>query len=434
MQTRFSDAQRADPDIREAEGILRSCVHCGFCTATCPTYVLLGDELDSPRGRIYLIKEMLEGDRPATATVVKHIDRCLSCLGCVTTCPSGVDYMHLIDHARAHIEKTYRRPLADRLMRTALARVLPRAGLFRAGLAAAGIGRRVAPALPARLLAMLALLPVTRRSATRPVAAGVYPASGPRRMRVALLAGCVQNALVPDINAATVRFLTRHGCEVVIARGAGCCGAIAHHLGRPEEARGRAAANIAAWRAVERDGPLDAVIVNASGCGTMVKDYGHLLARDARWSDAAARIAGMTRDVSEIAHALAPTATRAVAMTVAYHSACSLRNGQKITDLPKRLLAGLGFTVATPREDHLCCGSAGTYNILQPEIATALRDRKVAHVEATGSSVIATGNIGCMMQIGSATRLPVVHTVALLDWATGGPAPSALADRDGRGA
>jgi glycolate oxidase iron-sulfur subunit len=428
MQTRFTDAQRADPAIAESESILRTCVHCGFCTATCPTYVLLGDELDGPRGRIYLIKDMLESGGPATATVVTHVDRCLSCLGCMTTCPSGVDYMHLVDHARAHIEQTYQRPLADRLVRALLARVLPHPGRFRLAVRAAALGRALAVAVPARLKPLLALAPKSLPPSGLTATAQLFPAEGERRYRIALLAGCVQDVLDPTINDATIRLLTRHGCEVVVAPGSGCCGALAHHLGRTDESRAAAAANIAAWTAEVEGQGLDAIVVNASGCGTMVKDYGHLLRNDATLAGPAARVAGLARDVSEFV-AMLPLAPAgdAPAVTVAYHSACSLRNGQRITDLPKRLLAQAGFRVLTPAEDHLCCGSAGTYNLLQPAIAGRLRARKAANLERTGAAAIAAGNIGCMVQIAGATKMPVVHTAALLDWATGGPVPPALA-------
>jgi glycolate oxidase iron-sulfur subunit len=433
MQTSFSLAQLADPDIAEADGILRACVHCGFCTATCPTYVLLGDELDSPRGRIYLIKDMLEHERPVTAKLVKHIDRCLSCLSCMTTCPSGVHYMHLVDHARSHIEERYRRPLADRLLRRLLAALLPHPQRFRLALLGAWLARPLAvlqraPGTLGRIGAMLALTP--RRIA--PPGPLEQPqsiaAEGPRRARVALLTGCAQPVLAPEINEATVRLLTRHGVEVVIARGMGCCGALVHHMGQEAPALAAAKANIAAWTAeLERDG-LDAVVINASGCGTTVKDYGFMLRSDPAWADRAARISALAKDVSEFMSelGLAPP-QQASGLRVAYHSACSMQHGQKITTLPKRLLAAAGFQPLDVPEGHLCCGSAGTYNILQPAIAGRLRDRKVANIERLRPDLIATGNIGCMTQIATGTRLPIVHSVELLDWATGGPVPKALA-------
>src|SRR5918992_3768983 len=299
MQTSFTLAQLADPDVRESEKILRACVHCGFCTATCPTYVLLGDELDSPRGRIYLMKEMFENDRPANEQVTKHIDRCLSCLACMTTCPSGVHYMHLVDHGRRHIEETYRRPWPDRLERALLAAVLPRPLLFPLALLGAGLARPLARLLPGRRSGMVALAPRHLPSPSAVDRPQVFAAGGERRARVALLAGCAQQVLAPEINEATIRLLTRHGVEVVIAGGAGCCGALTHHMGKERPALASAWANIAAWtRELEGEG-LDAVVINASGCGTTVKDYGFMLREDEAFADPAARISGLTRDITE---------------------------------------------------------------------------------------------------------------------------------------
>ena len=427
MQTHFSEAQRADPQIAEADRILRSCVHCGFCNATCPTYVLLGDERDSPRGRIYLIKSMLEGGREPSPAVVTHIDRCLSCLACMTTCPSGVNYMRLVDHARRHIEERHRRPAAERLTRSALALVLPRRALFRLALRAAKLARPVTALLPGRLgsMAALATTPVHRPSSVD--RAQSFAAQGARRRRVALLSGCVQPALAPAINEATVRLLTRLGCEVVVARGAGCCGALTHHLGREAAALASARANVKAWAAELEGAGLDAVVVNASGCGSMVKDYGYLLRHDPEWAEPAARIAALAADVCELVRDLGFEGRgTAPGLSVAYHSACSLQHGQKVTAEPVALLGQAGFAVREVAEGHLCCGSAGSYNLLQPELAGRLLKRKVANIEATGAEVVAAGNIGCMVQIARATELPVVHTVELLDWATGGPKPAAL--------
>ncbi len=431
MQTHFTPHQLADPEIASAESILRSCVHCGFCTATCPTYILLGDELDSPRGRIYLIKEMLEGGKAATTTVATHIDRCLSCLGCMTTCPSSVNYMHLVDHARGYIEETFRRPLAERGLREFLARVLPSPGLFRLALIGAKPARLFAALLPRRLRSLLALAPTSFAGPTPEGRAAVYPPRGERRLRVALLIGCVQHVLDPDINAATIRLLTRLGCEVVVSAGSGCCGALTHHLGKSRRARASAKANIAAWtREIEADG-LDAVIVNASGCGTMVKDYGFQFRNDAEWAERASTVSARTRDVTEVLTDLDVAAarrldTRLAAIKVAYHAACSLQHGQGVVDQPPAVLKQAGFDVVEIGEGHLCCGSAGTYNLLQPELAQRLRERKAAHIVATGASVVAAGNIGCITQLSGATAVPVVHTVQLLDWATGGPRPAAL--------
>ncbi len=425
MQTNFSPAQLEDSDTRELAGILRACVHCGFCTATCPTYVLLGDELDSPRGRIYLIKDMLENDRPATEQVVRHIDRCLSCLACMTTCPSGVNYMHLVDHARAHIEKTYRRPWPDRAMRRLLSLVLPRPGLFRWALRGSAIARPFAKVMPARLRTMLDLAPA-RVPAKSPVdRPQVFKAVGTRTRRVALLTGCAQQVLAPSINEATIRLLTRHGAEVVVARGAGCCGALTHHLGQGGHDYARA--NIEAWsREIDGEG-LDAIVVNASGCGTTVKDYGFMFREDEALAKPAAAVSALARDISELMSEIGLSApTVATGQRVAYHSACSLQHGQRVIREPKLLLAKAGFQVVDIPEGHLCCGSAGTYNLTQPVIAGQLRDRKVANIASVVPDIVAAGNIGCMTQIASGTKIPVVHTVELLDWATGGPRPTTL--------
>ena len=434
MKTEFSLTQLADPDIAEADKILRACVHCGFCTATCPTYVLLGDELDSPRGRIYLIKEMLEKDRPPTQEVVKHIDRCLSCLACMTTCPSGVNYMHLVDQARVKIEKDYTRPLTERLLRAVLAWVLPRPGFFRASMILARLGRPLTALLPTstasasptlwrRIRAMLALAPSSLPP--RGAAGGsVFPALGMRRGRVALLQGCAQQVLAPRINQAAINLLTRHGIEVVLVKDEQCCGALTHHLGRDADALARARANITVWTAeAERNG-LDAILMTTSGCGTVIKDYGYMLREDRDFAGPAAKISALAKDITEYLGSIElQPAQQQSDLVIAYHSACSLQHGQKITHAPKELLSKNGFVVKDVPESHLCCGSAGTYNILQPDIANKLRDRKVANIAMVKPDMIAAGNIGCMVQIAGGTSVPVVHTVELLDWATGGPRP-----------
>jgi glycolate oxidase iron-sulfur subunit len=426
MQTSFTLAQLADPDTAESEKILRACVHCGFCTATCPTYVLDGNELDSPRGRIYLIKDMLENDRPATAEVTLHIDRCLSCLACMTTCPSGVHYMHLVDHARAHIQKTYRRPAHERLLRAVLARLLPYPGRFRLALIAALAGKPFANLAEAlglgRVAAMLRLAPA--HFPRQPLAPQTFKAEAAPRGRVALLAGCVNDVLAPQINAAAIRVLTRLGVEVVLAKGSGCCGSLVHPMGREEEALAQARANIDAWTVL---GPLDAVVVTTSGCGTTVKDYGFMLRTDSAYAERASKIASLARDITEyLATIPLPSTQSGRGLVVAYHAACSLQHGQRVTRQPKELLGKLGFTVKDVRDGHLCCGSAGTYNILQPNIARRLRERKVRTIEELRPDVIAAGNIGCMTQIAAGTKLPAVHTIELVDWATGGPCPPAL--------
>ncbi len=433
MQTNFTAEQLRDPDTATSNKVLRTCVHCGMCTATCPTFVLLGDELDSPRGRIYLIKDMLESGRPATEEVVRHVDRCLSCLSCMTTCPSGVNYMHLVDHARAYIESTYRRPWHERALRGMLARTLPYPGRMRLALLGAGIARPFAGLLPKsnlgwrRLRALLKLAPrrlPTPDARDRP---GVFAAEGTRRGRVALLAGCAQRVLDPEINAATIRLLNRLGIEVVVPKAAGCCGALTHHMGFAEQAHASAEANIDAWCAEAEGDGLDAIIVNTSGCGTTVKDYGHMFrTAPGALRDRAARVSALALDISEYLTRIGYAPTRAApGLTVAYHSACSLQHGQRVTNEPKALLRKAGFTVVEPAEPHLCCGSAGTYNMMQPDIAERLRARKLANLQATRPDLIAAGNIGCITQL-SGDGVPVVHSIQLLDWMAGGPLPPGI--------
>ncbi len=426
MQTHFTENQLKDPGTQRANEILRACVHCGFCTATCPTYQVLGDELDSPRGRIYLIKDMLENNRVPDEKVVKHVDRCLSCLACMSTCPSGVHYMHLVDHARAYIDKNYQRPLSDRALRWMLARILPYPMRFRVALLLAKIGKPFGRYIPdARLRAMLEMAPKNIPPVSRNDDPQTFTPQQPKKKRVALMTGCAQKALNTDINDATIRLLTRFGCEVVVADGAGCCGALTHHMGKETESHVTAAKNIRAWaREMDGDG-LDAIVINTSGCGTTVKDYGHMFRNDPLAEDAN-RVSALAKDISEVLIDLDIPEGDETGMTVAYHAACSLQHGQQIKTHPKTLLKRAGFKVVEPADSHLCCGSAGTYNLLQPEISAQLKERKVKTLMAKQPDVIAAGNIGCMMQIGSATGVPVVHTVELLDWVTGGPKPPAL--------
>jgi glycolate oxidase iron-sulfur subunit len=438
MQTNFSPALLAsDPRLPTSEKILRTCVHCGFCTATCPTYLLLGDELDSPRGRIYLIKDMLENGKPATADVVKHVDRCLSCLACMTTCPSGVHYMHLVDHARAHIEETYTRSWHDRLMRKMLSAILPYPNRFRLAILGAKLGRpfkSVAGAIPAfgaRLHAMLELAPgsVPPRSSAEP--GRTYPALRARKGRVAILSGCAQPVLNPAINEATIRLLIRHDIEVVLPKGEGCCGALVHHMGQEEAGHVFAKRNINAWMAeIEGEG-LDAILITASGCGTTIKDYGFMFRDDPAYAAKAAKVSALAKDITEYLETLEIAPVREFNLKLAYHSACSMQHGQQLKDGPKRLLSKAGFKVVEVPEGHICCGSAGVYNILQPEIAGQLRNRKVGNILKMKPDLVATGNIGCMTQIGKGFidgghDVPVVHTAELLDWATGGPIPYVL--------
>ena len=449
MQTNFAPAALDDAHMQASEKILRSCVHCGFCTATCPTYLLLGDELDSPRGRIYLIKEMLESGKPATAEVVKHVDRCLSCLSCMTTCPSGVHYMHLVDHARAYIEETYQRPLADRLMRRVLAFILPYPARFRIAIILAGLARPLrglfarVPVVGQRLAAMLALAPksLPTRSAfegpaefvpefvpefapefTLPPAAAKNPAR-----RVALLSGCAQSVLDPAINEATIALLNRHNIAVVLPKGEGCCGALVHHMGREQDAHAFAKANIDAWWREYEGAGLDAIITTTSGCGTTLKDYGFMLREDGAYAEKAAKISSLVKDVSEFLATL-PLQFRPLEkpLTLAYHPACSLQHGQKIVDAPKKLLRDAGFVVKEIAESHICCGSAGVYNILQPEIAGQLRARKQGNIARLKVDAVVAGNIGCITQIGLGFDMPVVHLVQMLNWASGGEKPAIL--------
>ena len=434
MQTTFTLAQLADPPTARSEQILRKCVHCGFCTATCPTFVLLGDERDSPRGRIYLIKAMLEGNRAPTEPEVRHIDRCLSCLSCMTTCPSGVNYMHLVDHGRHHIEQTYQRSLPDRMVRRLLGLLMPRPRLFRWAVMLGWLAKPLAALIPStsrdpggatflrRLKAMIEAIPSAVPMPSPVDRPQTFAAIGQRLKRVALMPGCGQQVLAPEVNEATVRLLTRHGVEVVNVAGSGCCGSSVQHIGDNQQALALAKRNIETWLAAD----VDAVVINASGCGTTVKDYGHMFADDPQWKDKALRVASLARDVSELMVEIGLAGVTPRGLTVAYHSACSMQHGQKVIEQPKKLLRDAGFTVKDVPEGHLCCGWAGTYQVLQPELSRRLRDRKVANIESVRPDVIASGNFGCVGNIAQGTAIPVVHTVELLDWATGGPKPAAL--------
>jgi glycolate oxidase iron-sulfur subunit len=431
MQTNFSPEQLADPRTAEADKILQRCVHCGLCTATCPTYVLLGDERDSPRGRIYLMKDMFEGDHNASKEVTLHVDRCLSCLSCMTTCPGGVDYMHLVDLARAHIEDTYKRPVKNRVMRRLLMTVLPDPGRFRLALWGATLARPFRSLFRViglgEVASMLELAPVTGPAGGGLTKPGVYPAEGERTKRVALLTGCAQQALRSSINEATIRLLNRQGVEVVVPPDQVCCGALVHHMGREADALTAARHNVDAWWTVDRETPLDAVIINASGCGTVVKDYAHMLKRDAGYRERAEELAAKTKDITEFLEEIELAAPVIWSdLRIAYHSACSMQHGQRITAQPRALLRKAGFSVVEVPEGHICCGSAGTYNILQSQIASRLRERKIGNIESVKPDAVAAGNMGCIAQLQSAASVPVVHTVELLDWATGGPCPKEM--------
>jgi glycolate oxidase iron-sulfur subunit len=431
MQTNFNALQLADPTIARADEILRRCVHCGLCTATCPTYVLTGDERDSPRGRIYLMKQMFEG-RDVSASTTYHIDRCLSCFSCMTTCPSGVDYMHLVDLARSRIEQRGNRPSSQRWLRWFLSKALPNPARFRSMLLLGWFMKPLRSLFVnfgfTRTVAALDLVPAGApklKVASKPKSA-LNP-DAPRAKRVALMLGCVQQVLAPSISLAAIRLLQRHGIDVVIVKDEVCCGALAHHLTREEEARDQARRNIDAWTAVMREKLLDAILVTASGCGTLVKDYGNLLARDRGYAERAAYVSGLARDITEfVAEIGLNPPIMWTALNVAYHAPCSLQHGQKIDQLPRTLLDQAGFMLAEIPEGHLCCGSAGTYNILEPELAGELKERKLHNIASVKPDVVATGNIGCMMQLSERAGVPFVHTVELLDWATGGPCPPAL--------
>ena len=429
MQTAFTSEQLAKPHISEADKILKDCVHYGFCTAVCPTYVLLRDENDAPRGRIDLIREMLEAGGAPSPRTVGYIDRCLSCNACMTTCAAKVDYMHLVDIARAYIERHYRRPFGDRLLRRLIAFSVSSPTRFRLAMKMAALWAPLRQVLPGRLGNLIDMAHRVRGSRESGTASGVYPSEGKLRARVALLAGCVQEAVAPHLNRAAIRLLTRHGCEVVVA--AGCCGAFTLHMGRERSAKAAASQCVAEWSREIETGGLDAIVASAAGCGTTVKDYGRLFACDANEAERAQEIAARARDVTEVLHGIGLCSLQGgLPLKVAYHDACSLQHAQKIARQPRELLRAAGFSVVDVPERHFCCGSAGAYNMLQPKIARELGQRKAKHIEESGAAVVAAGNLGCMTQIGFFTDLPIVHTIELLDWATGGPMPRALEGRE----
>ncbi|MCB1725003.1 MAG: glycolate oxidase subunit GlcF [Gammaproteobacteria bacterium] len=427
MQIHFSEQQLRQSVYARSNDALTRCLQCAYCLPNCPTYRVLGDEKDSPKGRVALIRDMLERGGVPEADTVRHIDQCLSCLACLSSCPSFVNYMNLVDHARSYIETHYPRPLDDRLTRWALASVLPYPNRFRWTVRAARLLGPLAGMLPRRLGHIVRRLPERLTPATGDLQPQVFPAEGPRRYRVALLAGCVQQALNSEINAATIRILCRHGCEVVVAQGAACCGALTHHMGKTDDSLAAARNNVRAWTR-ELDGAgLDAIVINTSGCGTVVKDYGQMLDQSDVAADAG-RVAAIARDISELLGDLDLEYRIQPDMRVAYHATCSLQFGQRIRYAPRKLLKSAGFTVLEPRDAHVCCGSAATYHLLQPEISTQLKEQKVTALEECQPDAIVAGNIGCMEQIGSATQVPVVHTVQLLDWVTGGPKPPELGE------
>ena len=412
----------------EVLAIAATCNRFGFCISACPTYVLTQQENESPRGRIELVRRMFEkGGRPDAETVA-HIDSCLSCLACTTTCGVPVDYMHLIDRARAHVEANYQRPIGERVVRAVVAALVPRPWLFGLTLRAARPLKRFTRWLPARLKPLVNLIPAQFPPPSEPVTHGAPAADGAPKARVMLVPGCAQQVLAPSINAATVRLLKRAGCEVVVPKGFGCCGSLALHMGRDRQAQKSAQALVAALQATEVAGAIDAIVINASGCGSTVKDYGHLLRNSPEFAVGGRRVGQLAVDVTEfLARIGLPETQPDRSLAVAYHDACSLRNRQRVTAQPRALLAAAGFTVQNIPESHLCCGSAGTYNMLQPAAARQLGERKAANIAVTDAAVVAVGNIGCITQLARYCDRPVIHTVELLDWATGGPKPASIA-------
>ena len=432
METNFSKEQLKDQDNKSSEKIFRKCVHCGFCNATCPTYQLLGDELDGPRGRIYLIKDMLENNKPANDKIVKHIDRCLSCYSCMTTCPSGVNYMHLIDHGRNHIEKTYKRPLKERFIRNFLSKVLTNSTYFRI---IGWLTLFVKPfhyIFPKQIREMVNLMPSSFPKKTLPIMQ-VYKAQKKKKpvARVALLTGCVQKVISPQINEATIRLLNRHNIEVVVLKGIDCCGSLDHHLGKKDLAHKNFKKNISVWYDEYLNNGLDAIISNTSGCGTTLKDYGFIFRSDSEYKKKAKKISELTKDITEyldenVKLNFIEELTNEKKYKIAYHSACSMQHGQKVHDVPINLIKKTGNEVINIPDGHLCCGSAGTYNLLQNNIAKELLKNKVKNIEKTKPQFISTGNVGCIKQIENGTKIPILHTVEVIDWYTGGPKPKIL--------
>ena len=427
MQTKFTKKQLEDHEVNNSEKILRKCVHCGFCNATCPTYQVLGDELDGPRGRIYLIKDMLENSKPANDKIVKHIDRCLSCYACMTTCPSGVNYMHIIDHARNHIERTYKRPWFDRTLRNILSFVLPSTKLFRLMALMVKIAKPFSFMMPDKIKNMISLMPSSFPKQTLKTK-NIYKPKNKVVARVILLTGCVQKVISPQINESTINILNRHGVEVYVAKEAGCCGSLNHHLGKEEDAHQDFKNNINTWYEEHQKGNLDAILSNTSGCGTTMKDYGFIFRDDKELSKKAKVISDLTRDISEyIFESLKLNIkSKGKKYKVAYHSACSMQHGQKVHSQPISLLEKTDNEIMEIPQGHICCGSAGTYNILQSKIAKQLLENKVNNIESLNPDFISTGNIGCITQISHGTKVPILHTIEVLDWYTGGPKPEIL--------
>ncbi len=432
METHFSKNQLKDEQNKSSEKNFRKCVHCGFCNTTCPTYKLLGNELDGPRGRIYLIKDMLENNKPANEKIVKHIDRCLSCYSCMTTCPSGVNYMHLVDHGRSHIEKTFKRNFKDRLIRNFLSVTLSKAINFKIILILTRFIRPFRFILPKKIKNIINLMPSTfpKKTLSR---MNIYPPYKRKKpvARVALLTGCVQKVISPQINEATIRLLNRHGIEVIVPKGIDCCGSLNYHLGKSDLAKENFKKNISIWYEEYLKNGLDAVISNTSGCGTTLKDYGFIFKSDKDFKKKAKKISELTKDISEyldenVKLNFLKDMKNIKGYKIAYHSACSMQHAQKIHSIPINLIKKTGNEVFDIPDGHLCCGSAGTYNLLQSDIAKNLLKEKIQNIEKIKPQIISTGNIGCITQIASSTSIPILHTVEIIDWYTGGPKPEVL--------
>ncbi len=428
MKTDFTEVQRSNPLMQMMEENLRKCVHCGFCLPSCPTYSVLGDERESPRGRIYLIKDMLESrDAPNTETV-SHVDSCLSCLACVSACPSGVDYQHYIDYARSYIEDHHQRPWFERFLRSLIVYIITHARFFRFVLRMARFAKPLSRFFSSKIFSVINMVPAELKVEKITNTAKIFPAKGLKIKRVSLLMGCAQNVLRPSINEATIRLLTRMNMEVVVTEGVGCCGALNHHIGKDSIARDLAKTNIDAWLTEFDQRGIDNIIVNAAGCGTEIKDYAYMFKDDLEYNEKAKKISNLTKDISELLseHQL-PSVSLSNQPNIIYHDACSLMYGQGITREPREHLKAVGFELTEIPGRHFCCGSAGSYNLLQPAMAETLKDRRLTLIDKVSksnrASILATGNIGCLMQLASGTGLQVVHTVELLDWATGGLKP-----------
>ena len=428
MQSNFSKNQLSDADNASSDKIFKKCVHCGMCNATCPTYQILGDELDGPRGRIYLIKDMLENEKKPTSKVVKHIDRCLSCYSCMTTCPAGVNYMHIIDHGKKYIEKNYERPFFDKAIRKVLSVVLPNTGYFRLASLLVKLSKPVQFLFPSKIKDMMSLMPTSFPKKTIKQKE-IYKVSGKKIVsRVALLTGCVQKEISPQINEATIRLLNRHGIEVVVPKKVNCCGSLNHHLGKSDLANDTFKKNIKIWYDEYLNNGLDAIISNTSGCGTTLKDYGFIFRSDPELKKKAKKISELTKDISEYLDEKVKLnfIKNKKEYKIAYHSACSMQHGQKVHDVPISLIKKTGNKVLEIPEGHICCGSAGTYNLLQSDIASELLKNKVANIKKINPQFITTGNIGCITQIANGINIPILHTVEIIDWYTGGPKPTIL--------